>query len=237
MGPIPRPQAGDATGSRRPAVASGFAVPTPFGNTAVAGCDHRGGITRTQGGVFVDVDRPDRRRRPVRSARRRATDRVEDAVAWLLTALALITTLAAFAVGQSGYGQAMDRVRAETADRTMVRAVLVDQATAFGPQQVGARWPGPGGVVVTGQVRVRERRPAGAEVLVWFDGEGRVADAPMQPSAAVAAGWIRGVLAALSGWSLLALLWVGVRRLVASRNAAAWAREWERVEPSWSGRA
>jgi hypothetical protein len=29
-------------------------------------------------------------------------------------------------------------------------------------------------------------------------------------------------------------LWCGVRRAVERRNAAAWAREWARVEPQWS---
>jgi hypothetical protein len=187
--------------------------------------------------LLVDVERPDRRRRPARRSGRRATDRLEDAAAWLLMALALITVLGAFAAGETGYAEAMSRVRAETAARTVVRAALVEQATEFGPQQVAARWTGPDGVAVTGRVPVRDRRPAGAEVRVWLDHDGRVADSPMQPSAAVAVGWVRGVLAALCGWSLLALSWAGVRRLVASRNAAAWAREWERVEPSWSGRA
>jgi hypothetical protein len=172
----------------------------------------------------------------VRRTRRRATDRVEDAVAWLLTALALITVVAAFAAGVSGYSDSTDRIRVEAAERTTVRAVLADPATTSGPQQVRATWTGWDGLTVTGLVPVRDQRPAGAEVSIWLDRGGHVTSAPMDQSAAVAVGWIRGVLALMCGWSLLVLVWTGVRRVVAARNAADWGREWRRVEPSWSGR-
>jgi hypothetical protein len=185
----------------------------------------------------VEVDRPDRRRRPVRRFPQRTTDRVEDAAAWLLMVLALITVVGAAAIGVAGWSDAMDRVRAEAADRSQVRAVLVEAATSVGVHQVVATWTGRDGVAVTGPVPVRDRRPAGAEVRVWLDGAGRVTSAPVEPGAAVAVGWVRGVLAALCGWSLLALAWAGVRRVVELRNAAAWGRQWARVEPTWSGRA
>ncbi len=185
----------------------------------------------------MEVDRPDHRRGPDRRARRRTTDRIEDAAAWLFTALALITVVGAFAVGGAGYSESTDRIRAEGAERPTVRAVLVDPATTAGPQQVRAGWTGPDGIAVTAPVPVRNQHPAGAEVHVWLDRAGRVTSAPMDPGAAVAVGWIRGVLAALFGWSVLALAWTGVRRVVALRNAADWGREWERVEPSWSGRS
>ena len=34
-------------------------------------------------------------------------------------------------------------------------------------------------------------------------------------------------------WAVLSLLWSTVCRLTAAHNAAAWAREWARVEPRW----
>ncbi len=182
----------------------------------------------------MEVDHPDQRRR---RARRRGTDRVEDAVAWLLTALALITALGALAVGVAGYSEGMNRVRAEAAERRAVLAVLAEPTTSLGPPQVRATWTGRDGAPVTAPVPVRGQLPAGAPVRVWLDARGHVTGAPMDPGNAVVVGWVRGVLVALCGWSLLALAWAGVRRLLAARNAAAWAREWERVEPSWSGRA
>jgi hypothetical protein len=151
-------------------------------------------------------------------------------------ACALITVLGAVDVGGSGYAGALERVRAETAERTPARAVLAEPATRLGPQQVRATWTGPDGVAVTGQVPVRDQRPAGAEVSVWLDARGHITSPPMDQGAAAVVGWIRGVLVALCGWSLLALAWTGVRRAVAARNAAAWQRDWERIEPLWSGR-
>jgi hypothetical protein len=35
---------------------------------------------------------------------------------------------------------------------------------------------------------------------------------------------------------LLVLAWLAVEAFVDKRNGAAWAREWEKVEPLWSGR-
>jgi hypothetical protein len=34
-------------------------------------------------------------------------------------------------------------------------------------------------------------------------------------------------------WAVLSLVWSTVCRLTAARNAAAWARQWARVEPRW----
>jgi hypothetical protein len=54
---------------------------------------------------------------------------------------------------------------------------------------------------------------------------------------ATVVGWTWGVAVVLAGWAVLALLWAAVRAATARRNAAAWAREWALVEPTWSGRA
>jgi len=40
----------------------------------------------------------------------------------------------------------------------------------------------------------------------------------------------------LGGGLLLVFAWMGVRAMVLSRNCAAWEREWQLVEPQWSGR-
>jgi len=39
-----------------------------------------------------------------------------------------------------------------------------------------------------------------------------------------------------TGGLLLVLAWLAVEDFVDQRNGAAWAREWEKVEPRWSGR-
>jgi hypothetical protein len=73
-------------------------------------------------------------------------------------------------------------------------------------------------------------------VSVWMDRTGRLTQAPTSPANATAVGWTWGIAVALAGWAVLALAWTAVRTLTARRNAAAWAREWALVEPTWSGR-
>lgn len=51
------------------------------------------------------------------------------------------------------------------------------------------------------------------------------------------AGWAWGGAVALAGWGILGLAWLGLRAVTARRNARAWDRAWERVEPEWSRRA
>jgi hypothetical protein len=31
-------------------------------------------------------------------------------------------------------------------------------------------------------------------------------------------------------------MWIGLRYLLDVRNGVAWAREWQKVEPGWTGR-
>jgi hypothetical protein len=61
-------------------------------------------------------------------------------------------------------------------------------------------------------------------------------DAVADPGAALAA-WAWGGSVALAGWAVLGLAWLGLRTLTSRRNALAWERDWERVEPRWSGRS
>ncbi len=197
-------------------------------------------------------------------ARARATDRVEDAVAWLVVTLALATAVAAVVVGTAGYAHVMVRVRAETAGRTPARAVLLEPAGATvllpesalpesalpesalpgdpaprdpsDPQRPMARWTTPTGERAVARITVAEPHPPGATVPIWLDRTGRVVPPPEREPAAIAAGAMWGALTAIVGWLALALAWWAVRWVVARRNAAAWAREWRRVEPGWSGR-
>jgi hypothetical protein len=77
---------------------------------------------------------------------------------------------------------------------------------------------------------------AGTQVRVEVDGDGRVdVPPPSRGDALLAAGSV-AVGVALLGGLLLGLVWLGVRYAVAARNYAAWAREWQHIEPRWSGR-
>jgi hypothetical protein len=150
--------------------------------------------------------------------------------------------LLAVAVGQLGAEHTLARSRAEAAARTPVRAELLEdvdgatQADGSRSHTALARWFTPDGRVTQGRVIVTSARSVGDTVPIWTDGTGRLAQAPTSEGTATAVGWTWGVAIAIAGWSVLALLWTGLRALTARRNAAAWAKEWALVEPDWSGR-
>jgi hypothetical protein len=177
-----------------------------------------------------------------RSLRARGTDRFEDLVAWALTSCAAGVVLLAIAVGQAGAQHTVDRSRAEAAARTPARAELLEDvdgavlADGSRSRTALARWIGPDGQVAQGRVLVTSQHAVGDTVSIWTDRTGRLVPAPTKPSAASAVGWTWGVAVTLGGWAVLALLWTAVRAATGRRNAAAWAREWAVVEPSWSGR-
>lgn len=186
--------------------------------------------------------RRDRQAQRARSLRARATDRFEDLVAWVLTTCAAAVVLLAIAVGHLGAEHTLARSRVETAARTPARAELledVDGASLTDSSRTRtalARWTGPDGRVAQGRVLVTTQHTVGDAVSIWVDRTGTLTQAPTKSGTATAVGWTWGVAVTLGGWAVLALLWAAVRAATARRNAAAWAREWAVVEPTWSGR-
>jgi hypothetical protein len=207
--------------------------------TSGGGHERRRGRTVAVGGWRR---RSGRRAHGAGSLRARGTDRFEDLVAWVLTTCAAGVVLLAVLVGQLGAEHTLDRARAEAAARTPARAELledVDDATPADTTRTRtalARWTAPDGRAVQGRVLVTSQHTVGDIVSVWVDRSGRLTQAPTKPGTATAVGWTWGVAVTLGGWAVLALLWAAVRAATARRNAAAWAREWAVVEPTWSGR-
>ena len=93
-----------------------------------------------------------------------------------------------------------------------------------------------GGQVHEADVAVIRPSSAGTTVPVWVDRAGRLAPAVPGAHDAVVVGAKVGLGAAFTGGLLLVLAWLAVEDFVDQRNGAAWAREWEKVEPLWSGR-
>jgi len=93
-----------------------------------------------------------------------------------------------------------------------------------------------GGQVHEADVAVIRPSSAGTTVPVWVDRAGRIAPASPGALDAVAVGVVVGLGITGAGGLLLVLAWTSLRHAVEVRNAAAWAREWETVEPEWSGR-
>lgn len=174
--------------------------------------------------------------------RRRRTDVVEDIVAWVLLSAGLLGAVVAALVGWSVDAQALDRGRADAAVRTRISAVLLEDSPTLagdaggsrGPVYALARWEAQDGSTRSGHVSTTPDTPAGTDVPIWIDRSGAAVPAPTGPidAAFLGAACGIGVLAAVG--CALAVMWVGARRAIDTRNAARWEREWERVGPQWS---
>jgi hypothetical protein len=182
--------------------------------------------------------------RPAQAFPKRPADRVEDLAAWMLMALALLAVLGALVVGRGAFELALTRGHVPGA--TPVRAVLLADAmpaptTEPGRppsplQRVPVAWTGSDGTERTAELAVPAPMTAGAEVTMWLDRDGQPAVGPAGRPQAVVFGVGVGLTVATFVWALLAAAWSGVQRWSAARHAAAWAREWARVEPLWSRR-
>jgi hypothetical protein len=177
---------------------------------------------------------------------RRGTDRVERVAARLLSAMGLLALLAAVLTGARHHSAALEQGTGDAASRHVVEAVLLEAVppglagveTGTRPLvTVPARYVDRRGVEHVAPVTVRQELPAGARVPVSVDAEGRVASPPMSASRALATALAVGVAVAAALAVLLLLAWFALRGVLGRLNAAAWAREWARVEPHWTRRA
>ena len=176
---------------------------------------------------------------------RRTTDRVEDAVAWLLSALGPFALLAAVIVGVSVDGTGVERGRVESAERNLVDAVLLEPVpTAFGGPVTGvqpvlatsARYVDLQGTAHEVIISVPGPRAAGVTVPVWVDRNGSVVPPPAGSLAFVTGVMVGAAVAALA-CVLLTLGWLVLLDTSLGRvNAAAWNRQCKGFEPQWSGR-
>ncbi len=174
--------------------------------------------------------------------RRRSTDWFEDAVAWLLSAAAVLGLGVALAVGLSQFATASDRARVEAATSIPVRATLVDDAasesvTGMMPLvqvPAGVTWTGPDGTPRRGSVAVAAGARAGTTVPVWLTRDGVLTGAPTTPAEAIGVGVGAGLTVVLVDGCVIVAAWPAARRLALALNARAWEREWRRVEPLWS---
>jgi hypothetical protein len=189
--------------------------------------------------MFPDPDAPPQGGR----LPRRATDRVEDAVAWLLTVAALLVLVFAVLSGMAAHGRHVERAKFESRTSVQARAVLREDARLLVaehgerlPVQALARWTDGSGVEHTGDILVSKAAAAGSEVEVWLGADGEVSAPPLDLGNAAIAGIVTAVVQLLAGGALLIATWHGVRRLTAACNARRWEREWARVGPEWSSR-
>jgi hypothetical protein len=197
--------------------------------------------------IGVRAVRGERQRRRTERLPRRRTDRLADAVAWLLTTLGLLTTVLALLTGARLYDEGMHRVGVDTAERTQVEAALLEPAGGSSVARLGraarplsafvpARYTSPDGVEHVADVQVRGPRVAGARVPIWVDRSGTVTTPPTRRIDAIRGAAAGAVWVMVAAAVALGAAWAVVRAAVGRANAAHWEREWTQVEPRWSGR-
>lgn len=146
------------------------------------------------------------------------------------------------------YAVGMHRVEVETRARTQVPAVLLEPAPLVAvpgnraqpierfASPVAVAFTAPDGSARRAEARVAGPLPTGTVVPVWVERSEAVVDPPLAPLDAVAAAAVGGGGLALVGLAVLGAAWVAARLLVLRLALAGWAREWDRVEPLWTGR-
>ncbi|WP_328907645.1 hypothetical protein OG230_34225 [Streptomyces sp. NBC_00234] len=127
------------------------------------------------------------------------------------------------------------RVTATTTERAVGRPL--DSGYGTQPDSLAsAVWEYPDNVRRSGTIDVPSRTPEGRAVTIWVDDTGGPSRAPggtaERALASVFGGGVAAGVVGASGAAAVAL----VRRRSQSRGLAAWEREWEVVEPVWSGR-
>jgi hypothetical protein len=137
----------------------------------------------------------------------------------------------------------------EAADRSLVRAVLLDDApgpagmsSADGDYSVAAVpvpavWSASDGTQREVTVLTEPRTPAGTAVRVWVDRQGGLTRAPLDragiPAAATAAGVWPLIGVPLLTWTLHFFLCLALN----AHREGGWARDWATVEPKWNSRS
>jgi len=170
---------------------------------------------------------------------RRATDRVEDIAAWVLTAGALLVIVGACLTGLTVHGDDGDDA-ASDGSMSRTRVVLLEDAVVatgeYGLHHLvptPVRWVDRAGAEHTGSVVMTSSAAAGTEVVVWVDATGTITGPPVRPMNPVLGGVVAATGVLCAGGAALAVLWLGVRAVTGRLNSRRWAREWARVEPLW----
>ncbi|WP_024755133.1 Rv1733c family protein [Streptomyces exfoliatus] len=99
-----------------------------------------------------------------------------------------------------------------------------------------AVWEQPENVRRSGNIHVPSRTPEGRAVTIWVDDAGSPARPPGSAAdrafTSLAGGTAAAGVVGVAGVAVVLL----VRRRTEGHRLAGWEREWEQVEPVWSGR-
>ncbi|MEU6933723.1 hypothetical protein AB0A05_31685 [Streptomyces sp. NPDC046374] len=160
--------------------------------------------------------------------------------------LVLLTALICGAIATGVLWTAGSRAdRALAAHRHQVTATTTGPAeelpvaTRYGTRAQAvapAAWSYPGDVRRTGRVPVPPGSPRGRAVTIWVDDAGAPARPPGSATNRALVSLSGGTATATAVGAMGVGVLIFVRRTVEAHGLAAWEREWEQVEPVWSGR-
>ncbi|MFF9000464.1 hypothetical protein ACF1GW_13800 [Streptomyces achromogenes] len=160
-----------------------------------------------------------------------------------MLAVWVLTAVGGTAVGVVTARAADQSFARQRAERTAVRAVLLDDvprpATSVTGKDLASarvRWTNSDGSTHSGVTRVTTGQKAGSTVRIWLDGQDRLSTRPTPPVQATVQAALFGGSAALAlsgvvfGTGSAGRWWLDRRRL------AQWDREWTLVGPAWGHR-
>jgi hypothetical protein len=174
---------------------------------------------------------------------RRASDRVEAAVAaGLLAAFLISAPLLAFVAGQHAYRMSLHAELAQRATWRPVPAVLLASApvpavcwcAVLVKPLAPARWTAPDGTERTGRVLAPPGARSGSTLRVWVSRSGALTGPPLTSSQVVS----RAALAAVTASMAVGIVLLGAGALTRwtldRRRLAAWDAEWRATGPHWT---
>ncbi|HWC80011.1 MAG TPA: hypothetical protein VG756_08615 [Pseudonocardiaceae bacterium] len=177
----------------------------------------------------------------VPSTLRRPVDRLENLFLAVAVLLAVAAIPGAVAAGQAAYRAGLATAATQTAQRTPIGAVLLENApsVALTPEAtsdtpVRARWQLPNGWVHTGPVPAKAGDTAGTAELIWVDARGHPVAAPLTANQAAGRGITTTVLTEFSVLLLLAALLSLLRWRLNVVRRRSWTTEWRRIGPQWT---
>jgi hypothetical protein len=174
---------------------------------------------------------------PLRRSADRAWVRL---LAWaviLAPALAVSAVVATAAYHTDSHTAAVQATHRHVVSATTLAAAPPAPSASYNwpaERTVLAQWRYQAGPVHTGTISVPEGAPQGTVVSIWVNDTGQLTTPPRTTADIVFASIPRG-LVTLAG--LMPACWCAYTLYRRRRVAAALARDWERMEPLWSGRA
>ncbi|EGX55010.1 proline rich protein membrane protein [Streptomyces zinciresistens K42] len=168
--------------------------------------------------------------------------------AWIVLVLAVAvvtaTPAAMYLAGSTAYRYHQRIAQEEETTRHRTTAVLVDDAPdrpepgTPGARQarypVTVRFTDPQGRTHTGEADAEAGLPAGSEIRVWADGEGRITGPPLsrQQVRDSTMGYV--ILAALAVPLVAVTVYRYATRRLERRTLAQWDAAWARTAPRWT---